>query len=322
MTAANVDPAFAPLVSVIIPAYNRAHLIGRAIASVLAQSYRNFEIIVVDDASTDDLARLLAAVGSSHLRWITHPHNRGAAAARNTGIAAAKGELVAFLDSDDVWFPDKLAEQVAAMRNQPPDVAGQVCAYDCLRAGCNPRVITSHWEPVTFRRSVMFGCTCGPGTTLLCRRDVFADVGPLDETLQRLEDWDWLLRLSEKGYRLLTSPAVLARVEVGSDASGRAIIAALQRIRERHEPIVVGEGIVSRQIFRSTLHLETAAAAFGDNSYTRALFAVLRSILCYPLRSGELYGRLLRRAAWWLTSSGTRQRTTRNKPGQPSLVNR
>ena len=109
MTAADAHPAFAPLVSVIIPAYNRAHLVGRAIASVFAQSYRNFEIIVVDDASTDDLAATLAEAGGLQLRCITHPRNRGAAAARNTGIAAASGEFVAFLDSDDVWFPDKLA---------------------------------------------------------------------------------------------------------------------------------------------------------------------------------------------------------------------
>jgi glycosyltransferase involved in cell wall biosynthesis len=322
MTAADANPAFAPPVSVIIPAYNRAHLIGRAIASVLAQSYRNFEIIVVDDASTDDLATLLAAVDSSQLRSITHPRNRGAAAARNTGIAAAKGDFVAFLDSDDVWFPDKLAEQVAAMRDQPSDVAGHVCAYDCLRAGYNPRVITPDWEPLTFRQNILFGCSCGPGTTLLCRRDIFAEIGPLDETLRRLEDWDWLLRLSEKGYRLLASPTVLAHVEVGSDASGRAIIAALQRIRERHESVVAGDGIVSRQIFHSTLHLEAAAAAVGDGTYTRALVAMLRSILCYPLRGGEFYRRLLRRAAWRLTSGGARQRTTRNKSGRPSLVNR
>jgi glycosyltransferase involved in cell wall biosynthesis len=322
MTAADASPVLAPLVSVIIPAYNRAHLIGRAIASVLAQSYRNFEIIVVDDASTDDLATVLAGVGSPQLRCITHPRNRGAAAARNTGIAAAKGEFVLFLDSDDVWFPAKLDEQVAAMRDQPSEVAGHVCAYECLRSGYNPRVIVPGWTPRNFRRNQLFGCTCGPGTTLICRRNIFAEIGPLDETLRRLEDWDWLLRLSEKGYRLLASPTVLARVEVGSDASGSAIIAALQHIREHHEQIVAREGAASRQIFRSTLYLENAAAAFGDKRYARALLAMLRSVLCYPPRGGEFYRRLIRRAAWWLTSGDTRQRTTRNDSGRPSLVNR
>jgi glycosyltransferase involved in cell wall biosynthesis len=168
MTAADADPAFAPLVSVIIPAYNRAHLIGRAIASVLAQGYRSFEIIVVDDASTDKLAATLAEIDSAQLRCITHPRNRGAAAARNTGIAAANGEFVAFLDSDDIWFPDKLAQQVAAMRDQPPDVAGHVCAYDCLKAGDSPRVIAPGWTPLTFRRHQLFGSCVSRGKATGC----------------------------------------------------------------------------------------------------------------------------------------------------------
>jgi glycosyltransferase involved in cell wall biosynthesis len=322
MTAADANPAFAPLVSVIIPAYNRAHLIGRAIASVLAQSYRNFEIIVVDDASTDDLTATLAKAHSARLRCITHSRNRGAAAARNTGIAAASGEFVAFLDSDDVWFPDKLAQQIAAMRDQPPEIVGHVCAYNCLRTGYSLRVIAPGWTLLTFRRHQLLGCTCGPGTTLLCRRSIFAAIGPLDEELRRLEDWDWLLRLSEKGYRLLASPAALARVEVSSSTPGPAIVAALQRIRERHAPIVAGEGIVSRRIFRSTLHLEIAAAAFGERAYTRAFAAMLRSFLCYPLRGGELYWRLLQRAARWLTLGGRRQLTTPDEASRPSLVNR
>jgi glycosyltransferase involved in cell wall biosynthesis len=322
MTATDADPAFAPLVSVIIPTYNRAHLIGRAIASVLAQTYRNFEIIVVDDASTDDLAAALAEADCPQLRCFTHPRNRGAAAARNTGIAAANGEFVAFLDSDDVWYPEKLAEQVAAMCGQPPDIVGHVCAYDCLRAGYSPRVIAPGWTPLTFRRHQLLGCTCGPGTTLLCRRGIFAEIGPIDQELRRLEDWDWLLRLSEKGYRLLASPAALARVEVSSSAPGRAIAAALQRIREHHEAAIAREGIVSRRIFRSTLHLETAAAAFGDKAYARALAAMLRSFMCYPLRGGELYWRLLQRAARWLTLGGGRQPTKVDDAGRPSLVNR
>jgi glycosyltransferase involved in cell wall biosynthesis len=321
MTAA-ADPVFAPLVSVIIPAYNRAHLIGRTVASVLAQSYRNFEIIVVDDASTDDLAATLTEIDSPQLRCLAHPSNRGAAAARNTGLAAASGEFVAFLDSDDVWYPDKLARQVAAMRDQPPEIVGHVCAYDCLREGYSPRVIAPGWSPLTFRRHQLLGCTCGPGTTLLCRRSIFAEIGPLDEELRRLEDWDWLLRLSEKGYRLLASPTALACVEVSSSAPSLAIAAALQRIREHHEPIVAREGVVSRRIFYSTLRLETAAAAFGDKAYGRALVAMLRSFLCYPLRGGKLYWRLLQRAAWWLTLGGKQQPTATDEAGRPSLVNR
>ena len=308
MTAANVDPAFAPLVSVIIPAYNRAHLIGRAIASVLAQSYRHFEIVVVDDGSNDDLGTALAAIADPRLRCIAHPKNRGAAAARNTGIAAAQGEFVAFLDSDDTWYPDKLAFQVAAMRDQPSDVAGHVCAYDCIKAGYTPRQIAPNWLAQPFRRAVLFGCTCGPGATLFCRRAVFADVGPLDEELRRLEDWDWLLRLAEKNYRLLASPQVLARVVVGAGGARRDVEAALRHIGDRHHAAAASQGATARRIFEASLHLETAAAAFGDRAYAYALGEVLRGVARYPLQGGAFYWRLAQHAAGSLSGMARRRR--------------
>ena len=313
--------AFEPLVSVVIPVYNRAHLISRAISSALAQTYRNLEIIVVDDASTDDLAVTLSKLADPRLRCMSHPRNRGAAAARNTGIAASAGEFVAFLDSDDVWLPDKLVHQVTAMRGQSPEVAGHVCAYDCLKIGDRPRVIVSDWDSHSFRRSQLFGCTCGPGTTLLCRRDVFTAIGPFDEELRRLEDWDWLLRLSEKGYRLLASPAVLARVEVGSGASGQNVIAAAQRIRERHRLAVTRDGAVSRRIFAATLHLESAAALFGDKAYGAALFSTMRSLACYPMRPDRLYSRLIERFARRFVRGRRRAVDTPDNAVRHGLVN-
>ncbi len=287
-----------PLVSVVIPAYNRAHLIGRAIGSVLAQTYRNFEIVVVDDASTDNLAGALSHIAHPELRCIAHSHNRGAAAARNTGIAAATGEYVAFLDSDDVWYPQKLSVQVAAMRDQPPDVVGTVCAYDCVKTGQPPRRIVPDWTPPTFARAQLLGCTCGPGTTLLCRRDIFAKIGPYDETLRRLEDWDWLLRLAECGYRLLGSGDVLAWVAVGAGAARSDIDAALGRIRERHAAIISCEGAASHRCFAATLHLEAAAAAFAERAYGAAAIDMARSLALYPMRGADFYRHLARRIGW------------------------
>lgn len=294
---ADAPTAFEPLVSVVIPVYNRAHLVGRAIASVLAQRYQHFEIIVVDDASDDELAAALARISDPRLRCIAHPCNRGAAAARNTGMAAAQGEFVAFLDSDDVWYPEKLAFQVAAMREQPPEIIGHVCAYDCVKAGYEPRQIAPNWLDQAFSRAVLFGCTCGPGTTLLCRRAVFTDVGPLDEELRRLEDWDWLLRLASKGYRLLASARALARVEVEAQPRRRDIDAALRRIAARHAAAIARQGGSARRIFAASLHLERAAAAFGDRAYVRAIGEVMRGIGCYPLQGGAFYWRLAQHAA-------------------------
>jgi glycosyltransferase involved in cell wall biosynthesis len=294
-----------PLVSVVIPVYNRAHVVGRAVRSAFEQSYQNFEIIVVDDASNDELGNALAPFADSRLSRIAHSHNRGAAAARNTGIAAARGEFVAFLDSDDVWLAEKLAFQVTAMRDPSPMVAGHVCAYECVKAGYGVRRIMPDWTAKTFARRQLFGCTCGPGTTLLCRREVFADIGPFDEELRRLEDWDWILRLAAKGYLLSGSPIVLARVDVGANAARRDVEAAVERIRTRHDPTKVYDGNASRRIFEASLYLESAAAAFGAKAYARALNATLHSLLRYPLRGSAFYWRVAGRM------SGASRLTTR-----------
>ncbi|NJL52681.1 MAG: glycosyltransferase family 2 protein, partial [Hydrococcus sp. SU_1_0] len=105
------------LVSVIIPTYNRADLILRAIASVVAQSYANLEIIVVDDASSEDIPEAIAQIDDPRLKYIRHDTNLGGSVARNTGIKHAQGQFVAFLDSDDVWLPDKLQSQLAGITN-------------------------------------------------------------------------------------------------------------------------------------------------------------------------------------------------------------
>src|SRR5438874_1624069 len=106
-----------PLVSVVIPTYNSAHYIGEAVQSVLAQTYTNFEVIVVDDGSTDDTRERLESV-AGRIRYLYQP-NGGVSKARNRGIQEARGELIAFLDGDDEWLPEKLAKQLAYMRANP-----------------------------------------------------------------------------------------------------------------------------------------------------------------------------------------------------------
>jgi glycosyltransferase involved in cell wall biosynthesis len=107
-----------PFISVIVPTHNRARLLPRALASLVTQSYTDFEVVVVDDASTDETQSLVRAYPDCRIRYVRHESNRRAAAARTTGIFAAQGEYVAFLDSDDEWLPGKLEEQVALIRGQ------------------------------------------------------------------------------------------------------------------------------------------------------------------------------------------------------------
>src|SRR5262245_45342203 len=111
-------------VSVIIPTHNRADFLRGALSSVLNQTYQNFEIIVVNDASTDDTAKVVAAFEDERIRFIRHDTNKGGSAARNTGILASKCDYIAFLDDDDEWLPDKLRKQMEILLASPPEVAG------------------------------------------------------------------------------------------------------------------------------------------------------------------------------------------------------
>src|SRR5262245_26703612 len=110
-----------PVVSVIVPVYNRVDLLKDAVRSVLAQSFADFELIVVDDGSTADIAGALRPFEDGRIRLMRHDVNRGAAAARNSGIAEARGKFCAFLHSDDQWHPEKLARQVAFMSKGLPE---------------------------------------------------------------------------------------------------------------------------------------------------------------------------------------------------------
>ena len=124
-----------PQVSVIIPVFNGEATIARALDSVAAQTFKDFEIIVVDDASTDRSVDVVSRYGSDRVKLITHPQNRGAAAARNTGIAAARGHWLAFLDADDSWKPHKLSRQLSILGQERGRIPACVSGYDLHKDG-------------------------------------------------------------------------------------------------------------------------------------------------------------------------------------------
>ena len=118
-----------PLVSVIIPTRNRARFLAGAVKSVLEQSYNDFEIIVVDDCSSDDTTALMESFRGSGIRYFRHDRRLGGASARNTGIHQSTGEYIAFLDDDDEWYPEKLGRQMSTILASPPDVGGVYTGY-------------------------------------------------------------------------------------------------------------------------------------------------------------------------------------------------
>ena len=182
-----------PIVSVIIPTFNRGWIIRDAVDSVLGQTYSDFELIVVDDGSTDRTHEVLSAYGD-RLRLIIQ-ENRGVSAARNCGIRESIGRLVAFLDSDDLWLPNKLAVQVAffdRLRSALICQTGEIWIRNGMRV--NPRKIHRKPSGIIFEPSLAL-CLVSPSAVMI-RRELFDEVGLFDEELPACEDYDMWLRVS------------------------------------------------------------------------------------------------------------------------------
>jgi glycosyltransferase involved in cell wall biosynthesis len=187
-----------PQVTVIIPTYNRAAFLGEAVRSVLGQSFVDFELIVVDDGSTDDTPSLLGAIGDPRLRVLRREH-RGIGASINAALQLARGQYVARLDSDDVWRPELLRTLVAELdarpeiglaygKGQAMDASGQLLLHF---QGMRPRF------PDDALRSALYDdCTCTIATVV--RREHLEQVGGYDESLPANEDWDLTLRLAQQ----------------------------------------------------------------------------------------------------------------------------
>ncbi len=194
--AAGGEPA--PSVSVVIPTHNRAALVQRAISSVLAQTHRDLELIVVDDASTDHTRQVVATVEDARIRYVRHQTNGHASASRNTGIAHARGEYLAFLDDDDEWAPTKLAVQLALLRKSPPEIGLVYCWLDYVDA---ENRIVSELRP-TLKGDVFLDVLdmqrLGNSSTLLLRRHIAEEVEGFDETLPRGNDGDFIRRVCQR----------------------------------------------------------------------------------------------------------------------------
>lgn len=186
-----------PRVTVVIPAYNAARFVAQAIESVLAQTFTDFELLIVDDGSTDETSAVPARyLYDPRVRYLRHEQNRGLAAARNTGIRHARGEFVAFLDADDFWLPEKLAVQVAALDDLQCDVCC-VAAYYRLPGGVLTVKRAVPLAGDALCASLLLGTTLpGSGSMVMARRRCFDEVGLFDEEMVALEDRDMWVRLA------------------------------------------------------------------------------------------------------------------------------
>ena len=186
-------------VSIIIPTYNRAAFLDGAIKSVLDQSFKDLEIIVVDDCSSDNTTALMETLRRPEIRYLRHDRQVGGAAARNTGIHHSTGEYVAFLDDDDEWYPEKLGRQMSMMLASPPDVGGIYTGYFIVdRSDGQIRGQMVPTERGDLYETLLAGNCIGSNSSMLLRRSCFDKVGIFDERLPSFQDYDLWLRIARK----------------------------------------------------------------------------------------------------------------------------
>lgn len=226
-----------PIISIIIPTYNRERLIARSVKSVLNQTYQDFEIIIVDDASTDNTRELVAGFNDERIRYVRHEENKGEAAARNTGIKAARGDYIAYQDSDDEWFPEKLARQIKLLEDASPEV-GVIYTGFWKTENHGRTYIPFSWvnqKNGDIHKELLKGNFIGSPVVLI-KRECFSKVGLFDERLRNLVDWEMWLRISKHyHFRCVDEPLVVAHYDSDNVSDNPdSLIDALKLVLEKN----------------------------------------------------------------------------------------
>lgn len=226
-----------PLVSVVIPMYNRENTIKRAVQSVLDQTYQNIEVIVIDDASTDRSVETVQSIHDERIKILCLLNNQGANHARNEGIKAAKGEYIAFQDSDDEWFPTKLGVQIDYVLEN--NLQAVFCPYYLVGEYSVRQVPSKQIEDYMQNRSVrevLHERNIIGTPTLLIHRKVIEHVGMFDEKLPRFQDYDLVIRISQK-YDIGFVSQVLANAyntEISISQNNGAYIEAVRMLYKKY----------------------------------------------------------------------------------------
>jgi glycosyltransferase involved in cell wall biosynthesis len=268
-------------ISAVIPAYNYGRYLGRAIESVLAQTRPVDEVIVIDDGSTDDTAAVAASFGQ-RVRYI-YKENRGLSAARNTGIRAAQGDWLAFLDADDCWRADKIQLQMESVERNPDcalvytssstfTLDGVTNSYRAI----DPSLI---WPTLRYQN-----CISG-GSGVMVRKDVFLELDGFDETLTACEDWDMWVRIGRKyKFSLVQEPVTAVMVAHASMSSDHVrMLTNTERILEKTllaDLRGLDRWIWRRKIWASQMFAASISARKGNSG--QALTLILRSLAQWP----------------------------------------
>jgi glycosyltransferase involved in cell wall biosynthesis len=276
----------APRVTVIIPTFNMAAFIGEAIESVLNQTFQSYELIVIDDGSTDETA-LVAQRYESRIRYV-HQANAGANAARNHGIRLGRGSAIAFLDADDVWLPRKLELQVALL-DERPDVKLVGCGYserDLKLQSVEREVVRRNFpsHEALLEALSIAQLIPGSGSGVLIARECFDVVGTFDETLKVAQDWDMWLRIVAR-YNAAFVEEVLVLIRKGDQTKP-----AYRTLRTEEDNVerVIRKNVSEERQARAlaALHARLGSGYLATGEPRQAFGHLWQSLRLYP---GRIY---------------------------------
>lgn len=268
-----------PLVSVIIPTYNRSALLPRAIHSVLNQTYKNLEIIIVDDASNDGTKSLVKNFleDNRRIKYIRHEVNKGGSAARNSGIRKSRGEYIAFLDDDDEWLPEKIKKQLADIEKRDDEWGGVYCGYQIiLREGLFKRNKISRKEG-DLTKEIFQMKSNAYGSTLLLKKEVFQKVGLFDASFNRHQDLEFLVRFFRE-FRLGSVPAVLVKVHGHNFPKAETALEIKKKFFTKYKNDLKKYGAKEMRYIRAINYLEVANLFAHERKVKKMLTFMVKSI--------------------------------------------
>jgi glycosyltransferase involved in cell wall biosynthesis len=281
-------------VSVIIPAHNRGHLIARAVRSVLSQTYQDFEIIIVDDGSNDNTPQTVDALvrEDRRVRFLRHEANRGAQAARNSGIRAALGNWIAFLDSDDQWLPDSLALRLQRAKDGGLRVVHSECYVEHL-GSTEPRLLgVPSLEGWIYRRLLRDPGPVFPA--LLVAKECLTRIGSLDERIVSFQEWDTAISLAKYfSFGFVRAPTFIYDCSHSSTISKDSVRGA-----QGYEQVFTGHQWSILRFWGPRIlaeHYQSAARLYSDaGDHDNARRCMRKALLWWPVRPRAILRRLQR----------------------------
>lgn len=281
-------------VSVIIPTYNRAGVIRRSIDSVLAQTFDDMEIIVIDDGSTDNMGEIVQSIPDERIRYIPCETNRGTSAARNEGLKVAQGKYIAFLDSDDEWLPEKIEKQVALMESLPAEwgvchTGARIIKDGSIKTTFIPKPVRNKKLLLRF----VFGKFHFFTPSLMIRSACFDHVGHFDERLWRWEDRELLLRIFRL-YKLAVISEPLVVIHMATTKNLHALVesSCLTTLYKHERGIRDNLSWCSARRFRSVAFRAIGEVKLRAGETVDGSKYLLRSLCLYPFITPIQYVKL------------------------------